>query len=148
MLAKSHISDIMTPVVFYWSFNDYVEGGQNPIEVWRINGLTDTGRFAFNSLLKNTAKTANHLQWGGFDPLQGKPKKHKIWELKFFADGKQYRVLGVFFGPAKNVVLLIGCSHKGKVYTPPNALETAIKRAKALRGGKGGYVGRTIRLDL
>jgi hypothetical protein len=137
----------MSQVVLYWSFNDYVHDRHDPIEDWRVNELTDAGRFAFNSLLKNTAKTENHLQWGGFKFLKGESKKERIWQLDFFADGKQYRVLAVFRS-AKQAVLLIGFYHKGKVYTPPNALETAIKRAKALREGKAGYIGRTIRLDL
>jgi hypothetical protein len=86
MLAKSHKSDIISPVILHWSFNDYVEGEHNPIEKWRINDLTDAGRFGFNSLLKNTAKTENHLQWGGFETWKhGEAKELGIWELKFYA---------------------------------------------------------------
>jgi hypothetical protein len=138
----------MSQVVLHWSFNDFVQGAQNPIEDWHINDLTDAGRFQSNSLLKNTATTENHLQWGGFEFLEGESRKLRIWELKFFADNKQYRLLGVFGSLRKQAILLVGCSHKGKVYVPANALKTAIKRAKALRDGKAGYIGRKIRLDI
>jgi hypothetical protein len=147
MLAKSQKSDIVN-VVVRWSFHDYVEGGQNPIKNWYDNNLTDAGRFGFDALLKDRAKTANHLEWG-LKPLQGEAKKVHIWELKFLADGKQYRVLGVFRA-AKQAVLLVGCYHKGKVYTPPNALDTAVERAKALRDKKTGVTTseRKIKIDL
>jgi hypothetical protein len=146
MLEKSYKSDIIMPAI-YWSFSDYVEGGHNPVEHWHCNELSDLGRFGFNALLKNTAKTESHLQWPGFKHLKGEPKKHHIWQLDFFADGRQYRVLGVF-RPGRQAVLLVGCYHKGQVYTPPNALDTACKRAKALRENKGGTRGRTIRFDI
>jgi hypothetical protein len=119
-----------------WKFFDFVEGGQNPIENWYANDLSDEGRFKFDSLIKDSAKIENHQHWG-YKPLQGEAKKEHIWELKFIADDKQHRVMGIFHGE-KQAVLLIGCVHKGKVYTPPNAIETAITRAKAVRGKKQG----------
>ncbi len=146
MLAKSQKSDIVDKVV--WTFHDYVEGGQNPIENWYENELSDAGKFGFDALLKDRAKTRNHLEWG-LKPLKGEARTLHIWELKFLADGRQYRVLGVFRA-AKQAVLLVGCYHKGKVYTPPDALDTAIKRAKALRDQKQG-VGtseRKIKFDI
>src|SRR5579863_9024034 len=119
-----------------WAFHDYTERGQNPIESWYRDDLSDAGRFGFDALLKDRAKTANHLEWG-LKPLKGEARKLHIWEVKFVADGRQYRVLGIF-RPGKQAVLLIGCYHKGKVYTPPNALDTAVERAKALRDKKPG----------
>jgi hypothetical protein len=147
MLAKSHKSDIVNQVVLHWTFNDYVQSGQNPIEKWYEDDLTDVGRFAFDALLKNTAKTESHMQWGGFQLMKGEAKKQKVWELKFFADDKQYRVFGIFDG-AKTVILLVGCYHKGKIYSPANAIETAVNRAKALRDGKASYIGRKIKTDI
>jgi len=135
MLAKSQKSDIVD-IVVYWKFHDYVEGGQNPIDNWYTNDLSDAGRFAFDALLKEKSKTANHLEWG-LKPLKGEARKLHIWELKFKADSREYRVL-VILRAAKESVLLVGCYHKGEVYAPPNALDTAIKRAKALREKKPG----------
>ncbi len=147
MIEKSHKSDIVEEIVLHWSFHDYVEGGRNPIEDWYLNDLADGGRFGFDALLKNTAKTENHLQWSGFKYLKGEPKNYRIWQLDFFADRKQYRILAVF-RPGKQAVLLIGCYHKGKLYTPPKALDTACKRAKALREERAGTRERKIKFNL
>lgn len=133
-------------MVLYWAFSDYVEGARNPIEDW-YQELSDEGKFGFDSLLKNTAKIDDHLRWGGFKYLKGEPKKEHIWQLDFIADKRQYRVLGVFSG-TKHAVLVMGCYHKGKTYTPHNALETARKRATALREGKAGTLGRKIKTDI
>jgi hypothetical protein len=137
-------------IVAYWSFRDYVEGGQDPVQGWHTNDLSDGGRFLFNAALKNAARTKSELGWSGFKYLKGEPSEEKIWQLDFFADGKQYRLLGVF-RPARQAVLLIGCYHKGKVYTPQDAIGTATKRAKALREKKPGVAisgPRKIRFDL
>ena len=146
MLAKSYKSDIVKPVI-HWSFYDFVDS-KNQIEEWYANELTDLGRFTFDTDLKNRAKTKNQLEWGGFETWRfGEAKDLGIWELKFSADGKQHRVFGIF-RPGRQAVLLIGCYHKQKRYTPANALETACKRAKALRDGKAGTIERKIKLDL
>jgi hypothetical protein len=129
-----------------WVFYDYIQGTQNPVESW-ISGQSEEVQFGFKTVLKNTAKIGNHLQWGGFKFLKGEPKKERIWQLDFFADGKQYRLLGVFPGGRKTAALLLGCYHKGVVYTPHDALETACKRAKALREGKAGLRERKIGTD-
>lgn len=147
MLVISYKSDTINPV-FYWSFHDYLEGGQNPMGTWYSDDLSESGRYRFDSLLKNTAKTENHLQWGGFKLLKGEPKKHHIWQLDFIADARQYRVLGVFGSVRRQAVLLVGCYHKGKVYTPPNAVETACTRANKLQNKKAGTIERKIKNDL
>jgi hypothetical protein len=83
----------------------------------------------------------------GFKYLQGKPKEESIWQLDFVADRRQYRVLGVFGQGRKKAVLILGCYHKGDLYTPREALETARKRAKTLREGKAELYERKIKSD-
>lgn len=146
MFVLSYKSDMIKPVI-HWSFHDYVEGGQNPIQGWYENDLLDGGRFGFDDLLKNSAKTKSELQWSAFKYPKGDLRKEKIWQIAFTADNRQYRVLGVF-RPGRRAVLVIGCYHKGKVYTPADALETAIKRAKALREGRATTRERKIKFDL
>jgi len=104
----------------------------NRIEPW-YRELSDEGKDTFDKLLRNTHKISNHLQWGGFKFLKGKPKEERIWQLDFKADKKQYRLLGVFGELRKQAVIILGCYHKGDVYTPKDAMETACKRAKTLR---------------
>jgi phage-related protein len=129
-----------------WSFFDYVEGGQNPIEEW-YRELSEDAKYAFDSLLKNTHKIESHLHWSGFKYLKGKQKDERIWQLDFIADKKQFRLLGVFGEVRKQAVLILGCFHKGDVYTPQNALDTACKRAKSLRERRANVLKRQIRTD-
>lgn len=136
----------MNPVV-HWSFHDYVEGGKNRVEDWYMNTLSDEGRFMFNSVLKNASTTKNHREWGGFKPLKGDPKKHAIWEIKFTADRRAYRIMGVFDGQ-KKAVLLLGCFHKQRVYTPTGAIEIVCERARQLQKREAQTSERKIKSDL
>jgi hypothetical protein len=129
-----------------WSFFDYVEGDHNPVADW-YRELSEEGRYGFDALLKNTHKIESQLHWGGFKFLKGKPKEERIWQLDFIADKKQYRLLGVFGELRKQAVLILGCYHKGDVYTPHNALDTACKRARLLREGRAQTCERKIRTD-
>lgn len=140
---QNRIKVILLNPAYFWSFADYVEGRQNPIENWYSRELSEAARFQFDDLLKNTAKIENHLQWGGFKFLVGEPKKYSIWQLDFKADRRQYRVLGIF-QPGHRAVLLEGCYHKGRVYTPPSAFDNACKRAKNLMEKRANTVERKI----
>jgi hypothetical protein len=53
-----------------------------------------------------------------------------IGELRWKSSGKQQRLLGYFSGDSW--VALIGCRHKGPVYTPHNCLVTAKVRKAEL----------------
>ena len=97
--------------------------------------------------LKINAKTENPLHWLGFKYMQGALKSEKIWQLSFHDAAGQVRVLGVF-GKRKEAILLIGCFHKGTVYTPPSALETALSRASGFKNGMVKLYERKIRTDL
>jgi hypothetical protein len=48
----------------------------------------------------------------------------------------QHRLLG-FYGPNYQFTVVLPCIHKGTVYTPANALETARQRMRALQTGSG-----------
>jgi hypothetical protein len=143
----NHTKVIPFPVPVLWSFFDYVENEVNRIEVW-YQELSQEGKDNFDVLLKNTHKIPNHLNWGGFKLLKGEPGKERIWQLDFIADKRQYRLLGVFGSVRKQAVLILGCYHKGDSYTPQEALETACKRAKALRERRATTYGRKIKDNL
>lgn len=113
-----------------WRFFDYGDD----IEEW-YQGMSEEGQDMLDSLLKNNAKATEPRDWSGCKMLQGDCKEHGIWEWKFFADGRQQRLLGVFGEERKTAIFLIGCYHKGKIYQPPEALDTAIKRAKQIKPG-------------
>ena len=118
-----------------WSFFDfgYLAGG-NPIQDWYENDISDRARFSFNAILKNNKKTANHLEWSGVDKqMQGELKGYQVWQWRISGE-VQYRILGAFAG-VKRAVFLMGYYHKGGVYTPANALKTAVDRKKLLDQG-------------
>ncbi len=144
---QNHIDMISSGVVVHWTVHDWVEGQSNPVDEWH-GRLSDAAKLQFNALFKNICKEPNHLFWGGFKFPKGELRQERIWQLDFVADKKQYRVLGIFGGVQRQLVLLEGLFHKGKVYTPPNAFENAIKRAKRLREKKASTRERKIRFDL
>jgi hypothetical protein len=118
------------PVQQQWTYFDFGD----EIENW-YGGLSEGGQDVFDALLKANAKASLPLHWGGCKMLQGDCKEEKIWEWRFFADGKQQRLLGVFGQKQKTAIFLIGCSHKDEVYNPSECLATAIKRAKQVKQG-------------
>ena len=132
-----------------WSFFDFEYPNRtNPIEDW-YQGLSDDARMLFDGLLKDNRKTENPINWIGFRHyLKGKLREEKIWELGFYADGRQQRVLCKCGSMRKQAILLIGCYHKDQVYTPVDALETAYKRAKALSEGRANLHEREIKDDI
>lgn len=121
--------------------------GNNRIEEW-VQGLSGEAQLFFNSILSNIRNTDKPQEWTAFKRfLSGKYRKDRIWELQFITDKRQYRVLGVF-GPArKEATLLVGCYHKQRVYQPPNALDEAVKRQKALSEGRATRRERQVRTD-
>jgi hypothetical protein len=108
--------------------------GKTPISDWYDNELSYRGQLSFDALIKNNQKIENHLQWIGVEKqMQGKLKGHQIWQWKISGE-VQYRMLGVF-GGLKRAVFLMGYFHKGGVYTPPDALDSALSRAKLFKQG-------------
>lgn len=101
----------------------------------------------FHSTLKEARKRQNHLEWLSFKRfLKGKYEQESLWELQFKANRREYRLICRFDG-AKRAVIFCGCYHKGSVYTPKEALDTALRRAKDLSLGKAGRRERTINDD-
>jgi hypothetical protein len=132
-----------------WTFWDFVYvNNSNPISDWYENDLSDEARFTFDSLLKNICQIENHLEWGCFRGLmRGKLREQRIWEIGFPSDRRQYRLLGKFGLMRKSVILLAGCYHKQKIYTPADALDSAYNRSRALSEGRATCHERKIRFD-
>jgi len=125
-----------------WCFFDYAD----EIEKW-YSGLLEDGQDTFNALLKLNSKATVPRQWNGCKMLKGEPKKEGIWEWTFFADDRQQRLLGIFGDERKRAIFLIGCSHKQNIYTPPDCINTAIRRAREVRDGKARLTQRKVRSD-
>jgi phage-related protein len=136
------------PQSAFWTFYDWVDGdGSNPIEKW-LADQSDEVKMMFNSVLKEARKRRNYFEWMCFrHKMHGRLSAEGINELEFKADRRQYRLLVKFDGELK-AVILCGCFHKMEKYTPTNALETAVKRARALSQRKASRRERTIQDDL
>lgn len=117
-----------------WRFYDFVQpDGSNPIADWF--GQHEEALDEFKKMLKDCVKADDHRRWGT-KPLSGK-KYSGMFEFRFFCENRQHRVIARFGPGRKVVVLLAGCYHKGKVYTPANALDTALDRHKMIERGEG-----------
>ncbi len=138
-MLTNHKKVILFPLAVQdqWTFWDFqYSKDSNPIEDW-CESLSEEASSAFDTLLRVLRTTDSHLQWLGFKGfLRGKLKQERIWELEFRANKRQYRVLGKFGQIRKRAVILVGCYHKGRVYTPADALGQAYKRAKLLAEGR------------
>ena len=125
-----------------WKFKVFIKSnGADAFEEWISDqDVADEERIrARLDLMSITKKWSRPY----FDILHG---HNYIHEIIVRGKNKQYRPLGCF-GPGPQVfTLLIGASKKGKVWTPPNAKQTAEKRRKLVfkeRGYIGEYKRRT-----
>lgn len=144
---KNHIK-VIPSAGSRWTFWDYVPGKNNPIQEW-YDGLGFEAQTLFDAVLENCSKTENPNNWSGFKRfLKGAAQAEKIWELEFRADKRQYRIFGIYGNERRQAILLAGCYHKQRVYTPPNVIDTACKRAKDYKAGKGGLRERPIEADI
>lgn len=131
-----------------WRFWDYGTADSNLFEAWYLS-VSPSARDLIDGILKNCRNVADHQQWLAFKRfLTGKYKPQKIWELRFKADRREYRILGIFSTKRKEAILLMGCYHKDGTYTPPSAFDMADERAKAVKLGRWTPRERTIRTDI
>ena len=139
----------MKPILIPWTYWDFVYlNGKNDIADWHRE-LSDDAKNLLQNILKTNKKTEIPINWMNFKRyLSGAARNERIWELWFKADGLQHRLLGIFGREEKNAIFLMGCYHKMRVYTPANAIETAIKRSKLFRAGEANLHERKIRLDI
>jgi hypothetical protein len=106
--------------------------GTQPLDDWFRDDLSEEAQFALIDALKDARKVDDPTNWLCFKRrMKGKLGKYKVWELRFSCgDNREYRLLGVFGSERKQAIFLMGCYHKGNVYTPTDALGTTLKRAK------------------
>ena len=103
------------------------------IEIWS-QGLPTEARADFDWVIRELAGTEDWRDRRDFKPLRG--KHAHFAEIRFKTNNVQYRPVGRF-RPNREFVLLIGCSKKQKVFTPPDAFDQAVKRWGWLQQGRG-----------
>ena len=121
----------------HWVFLDYMSpAGTNLIKKWSRKALTIQGRSDLEAMLSILSK---QQQWTepNFKTLSGKHLQG-IGEIKFKSEqNTPLRVAGIKGGADGQYILLVGFSHKGRVYDPPDALDLAVKRKQLLANNKG-----------
>jgi phage-related protein len=124
-----------------WQFMDYISPqGRNMIADWHARLLRQE-QSDFIALIRILAKTR---QWKDPAFKQLKGKYQGMDELRFTSERKAHRVIGFVWPSSQQFTMLIGCFHKQRVYTPANALDTALQRRKFLEQGKGSVRERKI----
>ena len=120
-----------------WLFMDYVSpAGTNQIKKWSRKKLSIQGREDFETMLSMLAKQQT---WDSLDfkLLSGKHLQG-IGEIIFKSEqGTPLRVACMWGTDESQYILLVGFSHKGKVYDPPTAFDLAIQRKQLLATGEG-----------
>ena len=119
--------------MFRWKFLQYVSpNGRHSITDWRSK-LPVQAQADLDTFLKNMAKTES---WEFPDIRALKGARYRILkELRWKSGGVQYRIFGYQTHPAE-FVMLIGCTHKGNNYNPPDALETARRRQNQVKSNE------------
>ena len=122
--------------VAIWTFFDYVSpAGVNEIGEW-YSALLLEEQEVFEAFWPNLAKMQK-IEMPYAKMLSGR-QYSGLFELIFTAGEKQHRVLAMYgpSGTRYTVTMLLGCTHKQKVYKPADAFDTAMKRMGALKSGQ------------
>lgn len=117
-----------------WQFMDYISPqGGNMIADWHAR-LLKQEQSDFITLVRILARTQ---QWKGpaFRRLGG--EHQGMGEIRFTSERKAHLVIGFVWPSPQQFTMLIGCFHKQRVYTPANALDTALQRKRFLERGEG-----------
>lgn len=120
-----------------WKFRTYVSSsGRNHVQE-SVDSATPVALTQFEVRLRYL-KHQLPVDWSA--PQAKKLSGVKdIYEIRFQADGVQWRPLG-FFLDDESFVILVWANHKGRVYEPADSIKTAGKRRKQIVGGEASSV--------
>lgn len=128
-LAALQICDML-----YWTFWTYVSpSGRSDLQQ-EFDRYNDDDREAFSRAVAHLA-VSPQSEW--HDPhgkkLVGKEKLH---EVKYKANRCATRAVGRFLPSTDKFAITVICTHKQKIYDPPEALKTAARRADQIEDGE------------
>lgn len=124
--------------MYVWRFKQFVAWtGRKAIDDWRSR-LSPSRRAIHDVFMDRIAKMDSWPS-GICDPL----KNHAgCWELRWAAEKVEHRLFG-YYGVGKWFIMLVGCTHKGKVYDPHGAFEILDERKTQIENGAGGLIDYT-----
>lgn len=103
-------------------------GGRGVISQWVDKEIEFEAEIEFHSKLRVLAVTPRDL-WNRPDYAPFNPE---ISEIRLKANRLEHRVFGFFLTEASQYVMLMGATKKGRIYTPRDAVDTALKRRKLI----------------
>lgn len=116
-----------------WRFETYVSANGRQDVQDSINRYGDYAREAFSRQVAHLAVSTLD-QW--HEPYAKKLKnENPLYEIRYKADNRATRALGYFRKNRRCFTILLIASHKGNVYTPPNAFKSAHIRARHIEDG-------------
>jgi len=119
------MADALKPVRCYVS-----PAGNNKIADW-YNDLSVQERADADEVIKNMRKTKEWKLPNYRPRLKGYTG---LGELRWTSEKKEHRLIG--FLQSNVFFALMGCTHKGTVYSPADALDQADKRKSQIENGK------------
>jgi hypothetical protein len=119
--------------MYRWRFEQFKSSkGRQAISDWRKSVLSPARQAIFDTFLDRVAKME---KWP--PEICRSLRKHPgKWELRWTAEKVEHRIFGFYSGP-QVFAMLIGCTHKGRIYDPPSSFETMVDRARKLKTGEG-----------
>jgi hypothetical protein len=127
-------------VVRKWNFRQYVSPYPNErpaIDDWRKKLPQGPFKTDLDQFLRTLAKMATWPS-GHLDSLKGKQNKG-LTELRWTSGKIEHRIIGYQIadsGDRSCYLMLLGCTHKGRVYTPAEAISTAQDRRNLIQTGR------------
>jgi len=114
----------------YLLLQEIVGSGQGVGEITAWIAQSQAARATFRVRVENLSKT-NRAQW---NKTQFRKIEDELCEIKWKADNVQWRALGFDFRGF--FVMVLGCTHKGKVYDPHDWRKTALRRIAEVKNGQ------------
>lgn len=122
-----------------WTFQQFrsLASEKDSIGDWRKR--LSPARMAVLDLFMDRIAKMKTWPLGICDPIRGKENKG-YWELRWTAEKVEHRIFGYFGSRPFLFVMLVGCTHKGKVYDPPSAFQTMRDLRRKLDNTKEGVL--------
>lgn len=116
-----------------WRFSCYVSASGRCDVQTTVDSYDDDSLAAFSAAIRYLAVAPmDHWNEPHARKIAGKKKLH---EVRYKANRRATRALG-FFSPGDNLfTITLICYHKGNVYTPKDAIDTAARRAAEIQDG-------------
>lgn len=115
-----------------WKFRVYESPHGKPEVQQEINRYGDAARESFSAAIRHLSVTPR-AQW----QPDGKKLKNEdpLYEIRYTANRCATRALGYFADNGETFVITNICTHKQKIYKPPDAFEIAHRRVNRIRSG-------------